>query len=128
MRASRIGEDQVRASLQCEMSAQSMSALGHKRTHALQHVHIPLPSKIAKPSRFTENQSSAVNLAQSLGVCCVELLERAEPIAANFAGGSRPFGRKYQAGDPGPTDADRNGQELISMRAARFFLRPMQRS
>ena len=53
-----------------------MSVSGHKRTHALQHVHIPLPSKIAKPSRFTENQSSVVNLAQSLGACCVELLER----------------------------------------------------
>jgi hypothetical protein len=59
----------------------------HKWTHALQHVHTPLSSKIAKPSRFTENQSSAVNLAQSLGACCVELLERVRsPLPPNSQG------------------------------------------
>jgi hypothetical protein len=45
----------------------------------------------------------------------------AEPIAANFAGGSRPFRRKYQAGHPGPTDADRHGQELINEGREVFF-------
>jgi hypothetical protein len=52
---------------------------------------------------------------------------RAEPIAAKFPGGPRPFRRKCQAGHPGPTDADRHGQELIN-EGREVFLRLMQRS
>jgi hypothetical protein len=57
----------------------------HKRTHALQHVHISLPSKIAKPSRSTENQSSAVNLAQSPGACYVERVRSPLPPTSQGA-------------------------------------------
>ena len=39
----------------------------------------------------------------------------------------RPFRRKCQAGHPGPTDADRHGQELIN-EGREVFLRLMQRS
>jgi hypothetical protein len=42
-------------------------------------------------------------------------------------GGARPFRRKCQAGHPGPTDADRHGQELIN-EGREVFLRLMQRS
>jgi hypothetical protein len=74
----------------------------HKRTHALQHVHTPLPFKIANPSRFTENQSFAVNLRYRgrAGAgdrpacstrCVLAARSRAEPIAAKFPGGPPSF-------------------------------------